>query len=451
MKRCPTCGSEFADDALYCQWDGAPLAAESAQVDPYLGQVLMDQIEIIEPIGQGGMGTVYRAQQRGFDRTVAVKILHSDLARSPEVLARFHREAKIASRLEHPNIVHVYLFGDLPDGNLFLAMEFLDGQSLLDVLRRGGALEVGRAIHIALQICGALGEAHEAGIIHRDLKPENIMLVRRGDDPDFVKVLDFGIAKFVTSEAGDVHTQQGLVFGTARYISPEGASGDPVDARSDVYSLGVVMYQMMCGEVPFHSENPISLLLMHINDKPPPLRSKPRAARVPPAIEEVVMRALAKKPADRYTNAREFGLALADAAARSSVALPTRGSVGPRGRSRSPARDAARARPAAGGAPIGARGGHGGGRRRRAVVVAAADHPDPGGPGRRAVGRSGAGLSGRDAAGDAGDPHAARLQPRRSRGAGCIHAGQVTARRSGRAPWGLDRAARLARRSSREH
>ena len=301
MKRCTTCGSEFADDAVYCQWDGAPLAQESAEVDPYIGQVLKDQIEILAPLGQGGMGTVYRAVQRGFDRTIAVKILHADLARNPEVLARFHREAKIASRLEHPNIVHVYQFGDLPDGNLFLAMEFLDGRSLLEVLRADGSIEIGRALHIAQQICAALGEAHEAGIIHRDLKPENIMLVRRGSDPDFVKILDFGIAKFVTSEGqGDVHTQQGLVFGTARYISPEGASGDPVDARSDVYSLGVVLYQMLSGEVPFHSENPISLLLMHINDKPPPLRGKARAGHVPPAVEEVVMRALTKRPADRY-------------------------------------------------------------------------------------------------------------------------------------------------------
>jgi serine/threonine-protein kinase len=323
MKRCSTCGSEFADDALYCQWDGAPLASESAEVDPYVGHVVKDQFELLAPIGQGGMGTVYRAVQRGFDRTVAVKILHSDLARSPEVLARFHREAKIASRLEHPNIVHVYQFGDLPDGNLFLAMEFLDGRSVLEVLRADGAIEIGRALHIAQQICAALGEAHEAGIIHRDLKPENIMLVRRGSDPDFVKILDFGIAKFVTSEGqGDIHTQQGLVFGTARYISPEGASGDPVDARSDVYSLGVVLYQMLSGEVPFHSENPISLLLMHINDKPPPMRSKARAAHVPPAVEEVVMRALTKRPADRYANAREFGQALLDAAGRSSLALP---------------------------------------------------------------------------------------------------------------------------------
>ncbi|MBI2897142.1 MAG: protein kinase [Deltaproteobacteria bacterium] len=322
MKRCPTCSSEFAEDALFCQWDGAPLSFEESLPDPYLGQVLMGQVEILGPVGQGGMGTVYRAVQRGFDRTVAVKILHPDLAKNSEVLGRFNREAKIAARLDHPNIVHVHLFGQLPDGNLFLVMEFLDGKSLLDVLRVDGALDVPRALHIAEQICSALGDAHEAGIIHRDLKPENIMLVRRGTDPDFVKVLDFGIAKFIKAEApGDVHTQAGLVFGTARYISPEGASGDPVDSRSDVYSLGVVLYQMLCGEVPFHSDNPITLLLMHINEAPAPLRSHSRAADVHPAVEAVIMRALEKSPWQRYRDAREFGDALVEAAMHSGVMI----------------------------------------------------------------------------------------------------------------------------------
>ena len=239
-KQCGACGRSFPSDAIYCPSDGALLARAKERdrppVDPYLGQEISGHIEIRERIGVGAMGRVYRAFQKGIDRDVAVKILHRELSANPQIVTRFTREAKVASRLQHPNVVQVLLAGQLPDRALYMVMEYLDGRSLQSALAAdGGALPLGRALHVALQLCDAVGEAHAQGIIHRDLKPENVMLVRRGSDQDFVKVLDFGIARIDWIEQS-VATAAGLIFGTARYISPEGAQGAAVRPASDVYS-----------------------------------------------------------------------------------------------------------------------------------------------------------------------------------------------------------------------
>ncbi|MEO0321866.1 MAG: protein kinase [Myxococcota bacterium] len=318
-KICPVCGTAYDAGALFCQRDGSRLTTALAAPDPFLGTVLLGQFRIDEAVGQGGMGTVYRATQTTLGRNVAVKILHPELTQNPDAVRRFHREARVATALEHPNLVRVFLFGELPeDQGLYLVMEFLEGRSLTSLLRDEGALPFGRALHLATQIADAVGHAHGKGIVHRDVKPENVHVVTRHGDPDFVKVLDFGIARLLWDDQS-VMTQSGVIFGTARYISPEGAAGEVTDARSDVYSIGVVLYQLLAGRTPFDASSPVSMLMKHIHDTPKPLSR--RTKNVPRAVEDVVMRALAKNPDARFANAGELAEALRAAAAASGIAL----------------------------------------------------------------------------------------------------------------------------------
>lgn len=319
-KVCPTCGTRYDPAATYCQRDGAVLVGAGAEPDPYIGQMLLDQFRIEEVVGRGGMGTVYRARQTTIGRDVAIKILHPELVQNPDAVRRFQREAKVSASLDHPNVVRVFLFGQLPDGSLYLVMEYLRGRSLLDVLRMNGVVHPTRALHVATQVCDGVGEAHRHGVVHRDVKPENVLLVPRGHDPDFVKVLDFGIARFLGGEQ-TVATQSGLIFGTARYISPEGAYGEPTDARSDVYSIAVLTYQLLCGETPFDAVSPVGLLMKHIHEPAPDLRSKHFGQHVPAEVAEVVMRALAKNPEARPADANALAAELRAAAAASGLDL----------------------------------------------------------------------------------------------------------------------------------
>src|SRR5262245_59877078 len=235
-KVCSRCGERYASDVIFCPKDGTPMTARKTEIaeDPYQGLVVAGQFRIEQLIGIGAMGRVYRAHQSGIERDVAIKILHRELLRNPTVIGRFHREAKVASRLVHPDVVGMLMTGELdrvgPDvgGEAYLVMEHLDGISLRSALAAsGGALPLPRALHVMLQVCDAVGEAHSQSIVHRDLKPENVMLVKRGDDADFVKVLDFGVARIDWADAS-MATQAGTIFGTARYISPEGAQGNRV-------------------------------------------------------------------------------------------------------------------------------------------------------------------------------------------------------------------------------
>ncbi|HEY8431319.1 MAG TPA: protein kinase [Sandaracinaceae bacterium] len=315
-KVCPKCGRRYDTAAAFCQKDGTRLSLTDEEPDPYIGQTLLDQFKIEEKIGAGGMGSVYRARQTTLHRDVAIKILHPELADNRDAVRRFKREARVCTALDHPNVVRVFLFGQLPDGSLYIVMEFLRGRSLLEVLGREGALPVHRALHIATQICDGVGEAHAQGVVHRDIKPENIVLVTKGRDPDFVKVLDFGIARVLWGDDQTQATQSGLVFGTARYISPEGAAGEATDARSDVYSLGVLTYQLLSGETPFDAPSPVAMLMKHIHAAPPHLLTTERARHVPEAVADVVMRALSKNPEGRYEDAHAFGDALRAAAER---------------------------------------------------------------------------------------------------------------------------------------
>ncbi len=329
-KLCTTCSARYPADALFCPSDGTPLqhaataqatqrASDSGGVDPYVGRELAGHIEVRQLAGVGAMGRVYRAFQKGIERDVAVKILHRELSANAQLVARFHREAKVASRLLHPNVVQVHLAGQLPDGALYIVMEYLDGLSLQSALAAaGGAVPLPRALHIALQICDAVGEGHAQGITHRDLKPENVMLVHRGEDGDFVKVLDFGIARLDWGEQS-MATAAGLIFGTARYISPEGAQGEPVGPQGDVYAIATLVFQMLSGRTPFEGEQAVGLLVQQIHDAPPPLKSITRSSYVPDPIAEVVHANLSKEPAKRAADARAFGRALLDAAKKAGL------------------------------------------------------------------------------------------------------------------------------------
>ncbi|WP_437319498.1 serine/threonine protein kinase [Sorangium sp. So ce385] len=329
-KSCPSCGERYDAGVLYCPRDGTPLASSrksasfgAAERDPYVGLTLGGQIQVRHLIGIGSMGRVYRAFQAGIERDVAVKVLHRELSSNAELVSRFHREAKIASRLVHPNVVQVLMTGSIPatadariGGELYLVMEHLDGISLLSALAAAGtageseALPLPRALHIILQVCDAVGEAHAQGIVHRDLKPENIMLVRRGEDPDYVKVLDFGIARLDWADKA-MTTQAGLIFGTAKYISPEGAEGQRVGPPADVYSIATMLYQCLAGRAPFEGDSPVALLVQHTHAPPADLRSVARSSYVPAPIAQVVMQNLAKKPSDRAPDARALGRDLA--------------------------------------------------------------------------------------------------------------------------------------------
>jgi serine/threonine protein kinase/tetratricopeptide (TPR) repeat protein len=276
-----------------------------------LGMIIDNRYRLDATLGRGGMGLVYRAAHVGLRRQVAVKILHPSLAASPDVRNRFEREALAVGKIDHPNCVSVYDVGRLPDGSLYLAMELLEGRPLADVLEQEGQIAPGRALHVLAGILRGLAHIHHAKLIHRDIKPENIFLIRQGQDEDFAKILDFGIAK--PMEASDLNdgvklTQAGMAFGTPIYMAPEQALGNPMDGRADLYAAAVLGYEMLCGQPPFYSEDKLEVMSMHTARPVPPMRQRMvRGARpVPTSIERLIARGLTKKPADRYATAEEF-------------------------------------------------------------------------------------------------------------------------------------------------
>jgi serine/threonine-protein kinase len=314
-KICLRCGSKFGSRAEYCPHDGSQLVTDDEIADPLLGTVLLEQFRIEEQIGTGGMGTVYRAHQTTVDRDVAIKVLRSELARDEQAVFRFEREARVAISLDHPNLVRVFLSGRLSDGRLYIVMELLEGRSLADELDEHGAPSLERALIMIMKLCAGLGAVHAAGIVHRDIKPENVYLVRRGRDTDFVKLVDFGIARVLQAEGiGPTTTQSGRVFGTATYISPEAATGEDTDQRSDIYSVGVLTYQLLTGELPFEGKTAGAVLMQHVHQEPPLLQSKGRGADVPDDVARVVMRSLSKDPNARQQTLAEFLDSLAEAA-----------------------------------------------------------------------------------------------------------------------------------------
>jgi serine/threonine-protein kinase len=256
------------------------------------------------------MGAVYEGEQQlgTSKRRVAIKTLHPHLSRNPQIEARFQREVGTIAELEHPNTIQVYDFGSTPEGILYIVMEFLQGKSLADLLTAEGAMPPARVAHILEQVCGSLEEAHAHGIVHRDLKPDNVVLVERAGQKDFVKVLDFGIAKRSREEDKNEQklTQQGMVLGTPPYMSPEQFTGQPVDARSDIYSLAVMGYEMLTGKLPFSANTAWEWATQHMTQPPIPIESLAEGGRVPAAMREALKRALAKAPEQRFENLRAF-------------------------------------------------------------------------------------------------------------------------------------------------
>jgi serine/threonine protein kinase/tetratricopeptide (TPR) repeat protein len=276
-----------------------------------LGMVVDGRYRLEATLGRGGMGLVFRATHVGLRRQVAVKILHPSLAASPDVRNRFEREALAVGKVDHPNCVATYDVGRLADGSLYLAMELLEGRSLADVLEQEGQLAPGRALHILAHILRGLGSIHAAGLIHRDIKPENIFLIRQGDDEDFAKILDFGIAKPMSGELSDDGvrlTQAGMAFGTPIYMAPEQALGNKMDGRADLYAAAVMGYEMLCGQPPFYSDDKLEVMSMHTAKAVPPMRTRliKRGHPVPSSIERLIVKGLTKKPNDRYPNAEVF-------------------------------------------------------------------------------------------------------------------------------------------------
>ena len=293
-----------------------PVVAAPAKVvappnDPMIGSIIAGRYRVEARLGEGGMGAVYRVEHTHMRKKLALKVLHREMTSQPEIVARFEREAMAAAHIEHPNVACATDFGKLEDGTFFLVLEYVEGTSLRQLIDKG-PLDPGRSIHVATQILAGLRRAHEFGIVHRDLKPENVLLVDKDGDPDYVKVLDFGIARVPIGslisggDAGPSLTRAGMVYGTPEYMAPEQALGQPVDQRADLYALGVMMYEMLTGARPFDHESKVTLLGMQVTAPIPRMDLRAPDAHVPPSVEAIVGKLLEKEAQLRFADAKEF-------------------------------------------------------------------------------------------------------------------------------------------------
>ncbi len=305
MKICPVCSTEYGDDVKFCPNDGQTLRS-AAPASDLVGQVVADRYHVIKKLGEGGMGQVYLAEHVKMGRRSAIKVMNPSMVHDPDAVARFNREASNASRITHPNVCAIYDFGETPDGLIYLAMEFVEGEPLTDLLEREGALPVPRAVSIFTQVADALQAAHDLGIVHRDLKPDNIMLAHRKGH-DVVKVVDFGIAKAVGGdESGQKVTKTGLVVGTPEFMSPEQLSGDKLDGRSDLYSLALVFYRMLAGKLPFEATTVQETMIKRLTDEPITLAAARPDLTFPAGLQPVLDTALARSPVERYQTVAKF-------------------------------------------------------------------------------------------------------------------------------------------------
>ena len=308
VKSCGECGQRFGLDAMFCPFDGSTLKASEfdASTDALLGKTIDARYSIEGVLGEGGMGKVYRVRHVALDRPFALKALRPDLARETDLAERFIQEAKTTAAVRHPNIVSITDFGKLPDETPYFVMELLAGQTLGHVIEAGGPLPAARAVRIIRQVAGGLGAAHAAGIVHRDLKPENVFLVGGvlgGVGADDVRVVDFGAAKILGASR---LTKTGIVFGTPHYMSPEQASGAAVDHRADIYALGIIMYEMFTGRVPFEADTYMGVLTQHMFVNPIPPSQVSPAAKELGALEEITLRCLEKRPEDRFATMEDL-------------------------------------------------------------------------------------------------------------------------------------------------
>ncbi len=284
--------------------------------DPLVGTIATGRYRVLKLLGEGGMGRVYLAEHIAIEKRVALKVLRPEYAHKGDIVRRFQQEAISASRIKHPNVLDVFDFGQLENGCFYLAMEFLEGHDLADELGRRRTFDPVAGIRIALQICRALAAAHTNGVVHRDLKPENVFLQRTLDGEEVVKIVDFGIAQLRDKEQEALSskhrrlTRTGMIFGTPEYMAPEQAEGHHADQRADIYALGVMLYEMFTGAVPFQGETFLGVLAKHLNEPPPPMNSVTHELYISPQLQAVIMKALVKKPTDRYSTMQEFGQAL---------------------------------------------------------------------------------------------------------------------------------------------
>jgi hypothetical protein len=307
VKLCPTCSREFPDNTKFCPVDGTTLRAKAAGAD-LVGQVVADRYHITRKLGEGGMGAVYLGEHVKMGRKSAIKVMAAAMAQDPDAISRFNREAANASRISHPNVCQIYDFGETPEGLIYLAMEFIEGEALTDLIDREGALHAPRAASILKQAADALQAAHDLGIVHRDIKPDNIMILAGRGGADVVKVVDFGIARAVGGdESGQKVTKTGLVVGTPEYMSPEQLSGDKLDGRSDLYSLGLVLYRMLTGVLPFQADSAQETMIKRLTDEPTKLADSRPDIAFPDGMQQVLDRALARDRDERYQSAGDFG------------------------------------------------------------------------------------------------------------------------------------------------
>ncbi len=329
MRICPQCGTRFDQPIQYCPNDGSQtyeaVENQAKPQDPLLGRVIDGRYRVEQQIGEGGMGVVYMAAHTVLQKRLALKVLRGDSSRDADVVQRFMQEAQAATSIGHPNIIDISDFGRLPDGAVYFVMEYLDGSSLSDMIKRGGSVPTAEAVHLVRQIASALEAAHQRGIVHRDLKPDNIFVIKQGQDPRFVKVLDFGVAK--VGGAASKLTKTGMVFGTPHYMSPEQAAGHSVDQRTDIYALGVIMYEMFTGKVPFDADTFMGILSKHMFEAPARPTDVQGAALGP--LEAVILRALEKNPDHRYQSMSELLADLDTIAAGGTVNVGGRPGVAP--------------------------------------------------------------------------------------------------------------------------
>jgi tRNA A-37 threonylcarbamoyl transferase component Bud32 len=313
MKYCDTCRSNYPNDFTTCPKDQAVLRFSSELI---VGMVIRDKYQILRRIGAGGMATVYEAKHLAFNEIRALKVVSSRLAEDDAFLKRFRSEAVVTRKLQHPNAVRVDDFDTTEDGRPYIVMEYVEGMDLRHAIEEAGPFSIARTLNIGKQVASALAAAHKLGITHRDIKPDNILLIRQPDGSDEVKVLDFGIAKIRdTSDMGTGYTttKTGVVVGTPQYMSPEqamGKSGEAIDGRSDLYSLGCALYEMLTGQLPFESETPVGLLIHHIQTTPVPPHQRAPQQHIPYALSMVLMKSMEKDKAERYQTAEEMVQAL---------------------------------------------------------------------------------------------------------------------------------------------